>query len=284
MKIAITGATGFVGGELVKYFSAQGHEVLKLQRQSVKHSDERFFDMRSADSIPPLQGIDALIHTAFLRYDTVQIPDASDINIRTTLALEQACQRARVRFVFLSTMSAHSQAISHYGKHKYDIEQQLNLSKSIVFKLGLVIGEKGLFNTIKTTIQKTNFIPLVGSGVQPIQTVAVSDVCKAIDIVLQKQLTGIYLIGTERVYTIRDLYATVAAGLGKKPTFVSLPYWLLSLAFKTIELLHIPFNLSNENLLGLKQLKAFDTKEDIETIGISLIDMQESVHQLLAKK
>lgn len=284
MKIAITGATGFIGGELVKYFTAQGHEVLKLQRQSVRRADERFYDVRSINSIPNLDGVDALIHTAFVRYDKQLMPDAADMNIRAALVLENACHKTNTKFVFLSTMSAHSQAISQYGKHKYDIEQQLDLSESLVFKLGLVIGEKGLFNTIKTTIQKSNIIPLVGNGVQPIQTVTVGDVCKVIEKGIQLKLSGIYIVGTEQVYTIRDLYAAIAKCLGKNPTFVSLPYWMLSAAFKTIEVLHIPFNLSNENLLGLKQLKAFDTKSDLQTIEVPLVDMYQAVSQLLAKK
>lgn len=283
MKIAVTGATGFVGGELVRYLTAQGHEVLKLQRTTFGRPGERFYDVRSVDSIPKLDGVDALVHTAFVKYDKKSLPDSSDFNIRAALGLEAACRRVGAQFVFLSTMSAHEEAISHYGKHKYDIEQQLDQSRSLVFKLGLVIGEKGLFNTIRTAIEKSAFIPLVGSGSQPIQTIAVTDVCRIIEKAIMEKRVGNYILGTEKVYTLRDFYAAIATRLGKKPTFISVPYSLVSLALNTIELLRIPFNVSNENLLGLKQLKAFDTKKSLDALGVSILDMDQALDTLMRK-
>ncbi len=284
MKIAVTGATGFVGGELVRYLTAAGHEVIKLQRRTAGAPDERFYDLRSVDSIPDLTGVDAVVHTAFLKYDKKNLPDSSEFNIRGALALEKACHASGTKFVFLSTMSAHSEAISRYGKHKYDIEQQLDKSKDLILRLGLVVGRKGLFDTIKTAISKGAFIPLVGSGSQPIQTIAVTDVCRIAEKAISENITGAYTIGTERVYTLRDLYAAIAARLGKKPTFVSVPYGVVSLALGTIETLRIPFNVSQENLLGLKQLKAFETKEDLQKLGVSIMDMDETLDKLFDKR
>lgn len=284
MKIAVTGATGFVGGELVRYLTAAGHEVIKLQRRTAGAPDERFYDLRSVDSIPDLTGIDAVVHTAFLKYDKKNLPDSSEFNIRGALALEKACHAAGAKFVFLSTMSAHSEAISRYGKHKYDIEKLLDRSKDLILRLGLVVGRKGLFDTIKTAISKGAFIPLVGSGSQPIQTIAVTDVCRIIEKAITGNVTGSYIIGTERVYTLKDLYAAIAVRLGKKPTFVSVPYGLVSLALGTIETLRIPFNVSQENLLGLKQLKAFETKDDLQRLGVSVMDMDETLDKLFDKQ
>ena len=283
MKIAVTGATGFVGGELANYLTAQGHEVIRLQRRSISSPQERFFDMRSIDSIPDLTGIDALIHTAFVKYDKAKMPDSSEINIATTLALEMACHRAGTKFVFLSTMSAHAEAISHYGKHKFDIEQNIDITKDLIFRLGLVIGNKGLFDSIRTAISKGVFIPLVGNGAQPIQTIAVTDVCRIIEKAIVSNMTGSYTIGTEKVYTLKDLYAATAVRLNKKPVFISVPYQLVNMALSTIEILRIPFNVSKENLLGLKQLKAFETKKDIEKLGINILDMDQALDQLMTK-
>jgi hypothetical protein len=77
------------------------------------------------------------------------------------------------------------------------------------------------------------------------------------------------------------MYAAIADKMGKKPTFVSLPYSLVSAGLNTIELLRIPLNVSNENLLGLKQLKAFDTKADLEKLGVTIADMDTALNQLL---
>jgi nucleoside-diphosphate-sugar epimerase len=284
MKIAVTGATGFVGGELVSYLTAQGHEVIRLLRQSAGTATDRFFDMRSTDSIPDLRGIDALVHTAFVKYDKAKLPDSSEINITMALALEKACHKTGTKFIFLSTMSAHDEALSRYGKHKFDIEQKLDQSKDLVLRLGLVIGSRGLFDTIKKAISNGAFIPLVGNGGQPIQTIAVSDVCRIVEIGILKNIDGLYTIGTEKVYTLKDLYTAIAKRLNKKPIFISVPYGLVNLALGTIETLRIPFNVSKENLLGLKQLKAFKTKKDLEKLGVNILDMDQALDQLIPKK
>jgi nucleoside-diphosphate-sugar epimerase len=281
MKIAVTGATGFIGSELVNYLTIQGHEVWRLQRQQVSGPLNKFYDIRSIYSIPDLTGFDALIHTAFIKYNKKNIPDSSEFNIATTLTLEEACHRSDTKFIFLSTLAAHADSLSHYGKHKYYIEQHLNLNRSLVFKLGVVIGKKGLFDSIKTTISKGNFIPLVDNGSQPIQTIAVKDICNIIELSIKNNITGIYALGSQKVYTLKDLYTAIGQKLGKKTKFISLPYWCVNLGLVTMEVLRIPFKVSTENLLGLKQLKAFDTSADLKKLNITILDMDEALNELI---
>ena len=94
-------------------------------------------------------------------------------------------------------------------------------------------------------------------------------------------MSGIYTLGTEKVYTLKDLYAAIALRLHKKPIFVPVPYALVNLALSAIETLRIPFNVSKENLLGLKQLKAFDTKKDLEKLGVTISDMNQALDQIM---
>jgi hypothetical protein len=122
-----------------------------------------------------------VIHTAFLKYDKNNLPDSSEFNISGALALEKACHQAgtgKSLCVSIHYVSPWRSDLACSGdKHKDDIEQQLDAKRDLIFKLGLVVGRKGSFDTIKTAISKRAFIPLVGSGSQPIQTIAVTDVC-----------------------------------------------------------------------------------------------------------
>lgn len=281
MKIAVTGATGFIGSELVNYLTGQGHEVWRLQRQQVSGPLNKFFDLRSIDSIPDLTGFDVLVHTAFIRYDKKSIPDSSEFNIATTLALEEACHHTGTKFIFLSTLAAHADSLSHYGKHKYYIEQHLNINRSLVFKLGLVIGKRGLFETINTAISKGNFIPIVDNGTQPIQTIAVTDICKITAQAINNNISGIYALGTEKVYTLKDFYSTIAQKLERKPKFISLPYGFVCLGLSVAEGLRIPLNVSKENLLGLKQLKAFDTLTDLKKLNVTILDIDAALNEMI---
>jgi NADH dehydrogenase len=262
MRIAVTGASGFVGGELVSYLCAQGHEVIRLRRKSISGPMDRFFDVRSITSIPDLTGIDALIHTAYIRYDRKNIPDSSEINIRTTLALEKACHKAGTKFIFLSTMSAHSEAASHYGKHKYEIEQRLNQSKDLIFRLGIVIGNGGIFDRIKSQVAKGLFIPLA-DGHHAIQIIAVTDVCRIIEKAIVTMRTGTYTLASEKAYTVKGIYKAIAKRLNKKPVFV-----------------RVPFGTSKESLFDL-HLQTFDTKKDPEKLGVSILDLDQALDQLM---
>ena len=282
MRIAITGSNGFIGGELVGYFLSNSYEVLMLQRKPPQAMQSGVFyqqyDLNNPDALPNLEGVDALVHTAYMPFNAEN--NSTQKNVQGTLALYNLCLSKGVQLVFLSSMSAHANALSQYGKHKFELEQQLNHQKCLILKLGLVIGKEGLFSRIYNSFKKMPFAVLVGGGTQPVQPVYIDDVIKVIAKAITEKRTGIYGIATPRVYTMRELFAAIATKAGKRPTFIPVPYWLVSFGIAIIGLLHLPFPVSNENLLGLKQLQTFDTSSDLQRFGINLRDLKESIDLL----
>lgn len=78
MKIAITGARGGVGRQLVKLCSAEGHETVQINRTEQKHDGTPKSEMRTADvasdynaTLKAFEGCDAVVHLA-------AIPDPVD--------------------------------------------------------------------------------------------------------------------------------------------------------------------------------------------------------------
>lgn len=65
MKITLTGATGFIGGHLVKALIARGHELAILTRHPRAGANPRYFAWDAA-SVPPPEAMDAdaIIHLA----------------------------------------------------------------------------------------------------------------------------------------------------------------------------------------------------------------------------
>ncbi|WP_296138379.1 NAD(P)-dependent oxidoreductase [uncultured Tessaracoccus sp.] len=62
MKVAVTGASGFVGAEVVRAMRGAGHEVVSVGRTPVAACEHRQWD--AATGTPDLTGCDAVVHAA----------------------------------------------------------------------------------------------------------------------------------------------------------------------------------------------------------------------------
>ena len=127
MKLAITGATGFVGGRLARLAVAQGHQLRALTRRP--QPDERGIDWieGSLDMREPLrrlvEGVDAIIHVAGVvkAFDRATF-DAG--NVAGTLHLLATATAGGVRrFVHVSSLAAREPKLSLYGASKARAER-----------------------------------------------------------------------------------------------------------------------------------------------------------------
>jgi nucleoside-diphosphate-sugar epimerase len=117
MKVALTGASGYAGGRLLRVLLARGDSVSALVRggsvsPELAASGARLVegDLRDAEAARRLvDGVEAVIHVAAV-YRTAGHPDAyyRDVNVGGTERLLEASARAGVsRFVHTSTVGVH---------------------------------------------------------------------------------------------------------------------------------------------------------------------------------
>lgn len=153
MKIALTGATGFIGRHIARQLSEQGHSLRCWHRST---SDRQGFseiadlewvegELGDSNSTRQLiQGCDAVVHGALFRPGAGfrgaegDIVEFTEKNILGTLKLIQAAREATInRFVLISTCAVHEKILddrpldethplwptSHYGAHKAALEK-----------------------------------------------------------------------------------------------------------------------------------------------------------------
>ena len=153
MKVAVTGATGFIGRYIVRHLAKQGHECRCWYRPS---SDRGGFEdvnnqvdwvageLADGKESSLIDGCDAVIHSALhhpgggFRGGKGNLIDFVTKNGIGTLQLIESARAAGVsRFVFISTCAVHEKilddrpldeahplwATSHYGAHKAAIEK-----------------------------------------------------------------------------------------------------------------------------------------------------------------
>ena len=116
MKIAVTGATGFIGKTLVNKCLSNGYEVNVLSRKDI---DDDFFDKPvkafKGDLIEEtsilnefLMGVDILYHCAAEIYDSALI---EKVNIDGTNNLIEACKGKKLKWVQLSSTGVYGHPI-----------------------------------------------------------------------------------------------------------------------------------------------------------------------------
>src|SRR5471030_3158725 len=156
MKIALTGATGFLGRYIAKRLVQSGHSLRCWHRPQ---SDRRGFDEinRAIEWVPGdlgdrhavaslVRGVDAVVHSAlqWQQQGAFQAAGREDLesfleaNLMGSLRLFQSARTAGVpRFVFISTCAVHDVILqdrpldeshplwpkSHYGAHKAALEK-----------------------------------------------------------------------------------------------------------------------------------------------------------------
>ncbi len=222
MRIALTGATGFIGRYIAAHLIGRGHRLRCWYRPT---SDRGGFedlagslewvdgDLSDAASSPVLvRGCDAVVHAALhhpgggFRGGEGDVVDFVEKNVVGTIRLIEASRAAGVgRFVFISTCAVHEKILddrpldethplwstSHYGAHKAALEKFIHS-----YGLGdgypiCALRPTGVYG-IARPIQDSRWFELVGAVVRG-ETVTcqrggkevhVQDVAKAVEILL----------------------------------------------------------------------------------------------------
>lgn len=132
MIVALTGATGFLGGAVLERLIAEGHDVQALTRrpQPERAGVEWISgDLADGAALAALvAGTDAVIHVA----GAINVPDRAAFyaaNAEGTRLLADTAKGAGVeRFVLVSSLSAREPQLSEYGWSKHEGEHVVEAS------------------------------------------------------------------------------------------------------------------------------------------------------------
>jgi nucleoside-diphosphate-sugar epimerase len=278
--VAITGANGFVGSELVRYFTDKGWHVVALVRKPKGFKATKLISYRAYDLTKPvdddlLKGIDYLVHTAFIKYDRKN-PDALKMNVKAAEDLLANAKKHKVKKnVFMSSMSAHDEAVSVYGKQKLAVEEVFAEPNGVSLRSGLILGNGGIVKQMSDFIKSKHVVPLVDGGKQPLQVIGVYDLARVIDAAFAPKISGTFTVAHPRVYSYREFYEALGKQLNTKVYFVPVPFGLLLGAMRTINAMHLPLAVNEDSLWGLKKLRSADNKKDLKQLGVELDDLKE---------
>lgn len=227
MKVAITGAAGYLGGHLCRFLASRDMEAVPLGRA-------QGFALGAKPRIPP--GTGALIHAA---YDFQAFGPAANkrTNVQGSLELFAEALRSGVhRIVFISSMAAFPGCKSIYGLGKLAVEDAAKEFGAVSIRPGTIYGgaDKGIFGVLKK-LSRLPIVPLPGGGGQQIHLVHIDDLCGAICRLALEDPTPptepISLAHPEKL-SIRQIINTLA---GTKKPAISIPIAALLNALGILE-------------------------------------------------
>ena len=234
MILAITGATGFVGGHLVDQALAAGHRIRALARRRQAPRDGVEWIAGALDHPAALArlvaGADAVVHIA----GAVNTDRAGFIaaNVEGTRAVLDAATDAGVRrLVHVSSLSAREPQLSLYGWSKREGEALVGASD-----LGwTIVRPSGVYGPGDTELRDMFRMAKLGLALLPppglVSLVAVEDLA-ALLLALAGE-TGhrrIYEVDDGHVMTHAELAQAIGTAVGQRVLPLHLPRPLLSLA------------------------------------------------------
>lgn len=283
--IIITGSSGFIGSSLVSYFSKLGFQVRVFQRNLPKQKSPSAvyypFDLADVKD-QGFAGADYLIHCAYRSIISRQDRESNiNIDIEGTKKIISLSRKYDIKMVFLSTVSAHPNSESYYARHKLLAEGLFDARKDLILKLGLVLGSGGgLFGRIIAGLSNHKIVPLVGGGRQHIQTIALDDLCRIIEIGINKNIVGNFIIAHPSIITMEELYRETARCIGVQPLFIPVPLAVTHRLSQLMERMGFKLPFTSENVLGLKDLKTFNPNPDLEVFGLKIKDYKTTLNKL----
>ena len=161
--IAVTGANGFLGSALCKFLTEQGASVRALVRDTSRHPNLRVYagagvyrfdlagEIDDESLAPPL---DTIIHGAYVIEDRNR-ERSNRINLEgARRLLHRSGQNGIKQFVFISSLAAHQNARSGYGRSKWLLENEIATGFATIIKPGTIIGNGGVFQRLREIIKK----------------------------------------------------------------------------------------------------------------------------------
>jgi UDP-glucose 4-epimerase len=256
LKVMVTGAGGFVGGALVTHLRDQtGLDVLRCVRDDAG-PDDFAYDLLGAKPVPPLQGIDVIVHAAarvhVMHAERDPLPAFRAANVDGTLRLAEAAVASGVqRFVFVSSIAVNGNATpidqpftaadkpaphDPYGVSKFEAEQALlalarrTSLEVVIVRPTLVYGPGAAGNVQQMLKWLRRGVPLPLAGIDNRRSfVSLYNLVDFLALCVSHPAAAgeVFLVSDGEAVSTPRLLSALARGLGRAPRLFWVPEWIL---------------------------------------------------------
>jgi uncharacterized protein (TIGR01777 family) len=245
MKIALTGATGFIGSHLINVFLEKNWKVTPVGRDDLTQSPR--------DLAKKIDGSEVIINLAganiVKRWTKNYKKELYNSRIDTTVKLVEAMGQMSMKpqiFISTSAIGIYDDK-GRYSESDYNFADDYlaNIVKdwekaaikalelkirTVIFRFGIVMGKGGLLAKMLPSF-KLGVGGKIGSGRQPFSWVHIEDLSRAYIFAIEhEELDGIFNLVSPNSITNKILTKTLAKIL-HRPAVFPIPIWGLWLIF-----------------------------------------------------
>lgn len=242
MRIAMTGATGFVGAETLEQALADGLRINALTRRAqpprarLKWVHGSLEDSAALDTL--VRDADAVIHIA----GVVNAPDREGFeagNARGTMAVVDAMRKRGIkRLIHVSSLAAREPGLSDYGWSKELAEKHVKASGldwTIVRPPAIYgPGDREMLELFRMAKRGVMLLP-PGGRLSVIHVSDLSALLLALTQERENSLTRTYEVddGTPGGWDHKEFGAAIGRAVGRPVRTFATPQWLLNVAART---------------------------------------------------
>lgn len=223
MKIAISGASGFVGTHLTAYLRRQGHVVVPLGRADLAEGAQE----RLARLIAPCEAVVNLAgapigHRWSRKYKEELVASRVDTTRRLVEAIDAG---GGVRTLVSTSAVGYYPSVGCYDEFdqahgtgflarlcmRWEEQARRVRARCVITRFGVVLAPDGGAFPVMTRTARARVAVVAGSGLQPFSWIALDDLVRAQEFLLtHDELDGVFNLTAPEKLTMREFMAAAA--------------------------------------------------------------------------
>ncbi|SFJ76890.1 TIGR01777 family oxidoreductase [Thermoflavimicrobium dichotomicum] len=263
MKIAVTGATGFIGKELTQFFLEKGYEVVGISRtsNSTQQPAVPFITWEKLESQPTLlENVDAIVNLAGESIDQRWTKTAKERILGSRLTVAERLKHVVSQLGQKPKVLVNASGISIYGISETEtfdenspacitdflasvVEKweeavdQIPIDRTVKLRIGVVLGNRGGAYPKMILPYKWGVGGRVGSGRQWLSWIHIEDMVRLIEFCINNENIEGPVNATAPNPVTNDQFGRTVAQILKRPHWFPVPAALMKLIFGELSVL-----------------------------------------------
>jgi len=294
--ILVTGATGFVGSNLVKRLRKDGLKIRAVVRTPAKAQELKDLGVEVVPGdIADMASLEAAAKNCGTIIHLVGIIQEGRgytfrrVHVEGTRNTLDAAKKAGVKhFIYQSAIGSREEAKSEYHRTKWEAEKLVRASgiPFTILRPSLIYGPGDLFTVrLAEAIRLSPVLPVIGTGRSKVQPIFIDDVtaCLAKIVTSGPHLNKVYEIGGPEQLTYEEVTKAIAAALGVNRPTVHMPLFFMRGMAKIAEAVLPKPPVTTDQLIMMQEDNVCDLRDIREALSIEPVVFRDGLAKFLGK-